>query len=88
MSGSNCYSEIQLHFVWHTKESAPLLTPEVETFTYNYLRQRLVKTRGVYVHEIGGTENHIHLAVRIPPTLLISSSDQRVRRPTQGLIVP
>src|SRR5581483_5879873 len=27
---------------------------------------------GVFVHEIGGIETHVHLAVTIPPTLLIS----------------
>jgi putative transposase len=26
----------------------------------------------VYIHEIGGTETHVHLAVSIAPTLLIS----------------
>ena len=26
----------------------------------------------IYVHEIGGTETHVHLAVTLPPTVLIS----------------
>ena len=29
----NYYSEINLHFVWHTKTSLPLLTAEVEPVT-------------------------------------------------------
>ena len=68
----NYYSEIQLHVVFHTKESAPLLTPKIELFTHDYLRQRLVKSPGVFVHEIGGTENHVHIALRVPPTVLVS----------------
>ena len=68
----NYYSEIHLHIVWHTKESRPLLTPEVEAFIHDYLRQRLVRTPGVFVHAINGTDNHVHLAITIPPTLLVS----------------
>jgi putative transposase len=68
----NYYSEIHLHVTWHTKESLPLLTAEVEEFTHRWLKQRIINTPGVFVHEIGGTETHVHLAITIPPTVLIS----------------
>jgi putative transposase len=68
----NYYSEINLHLVWHTKNSLPLLTPEVEPLAHRFLKKRIIETLGVFVHEIGGIETHIHLAVTIPPTLLIS----------------
>ena len=69
----NYYSEINLHLVWRTKESLPLLTATVEPLAHRYLKQRTVNTKGVFVHEIGGTETHVHLAVTIPPTLTISA---------------
>jgi putative transposase len=68
----NCYSEIHLHLVWHTKLSMPLLTPQVEPVVQRYLRQKLINWPGAYVHEIGGTETHVHVAVTIAPTILIS----------------
>ena len=68
----NCYSEINLHIVWHTKNRSPLLTPTVEPIAHRCLRKRIVDTLGVFVHEIGGTETHVHVAVTIPPTLTIS----------------
>ena len=68
----NHYSEINLHIVWHTKESLPLLTPTVEPLTHRYVKQRLLNTEGVFVHEVGGTETHLHVVVTIPPSLLIS----------------
>ena len=68
----NHYSEINLHVTWHTKESMPLLTQQVEPVAHRYVRQKIINTPGVFVHEIGGTETHIHVAVTIPPTLLIS----------------
>jgi putative transposase len=68
----NYYAEINLHLTWHTKESAPLLVPEAEKMVHHYLRGRCINTPGVYVHEIGGIETHVHLAVSIAPTVLIS----------------
>jgi putative transposase len=68
----NYYSEINLHLVWHTKNSSPLLTPEIELLAHRFLKQRIVATPGAFVHEIGGIETHVHLAVTVPPTLLIS----------------
>jgi putative transposase len=70
---NNCYAEINLHIVWHTKDSAPTLTPEVEAVAHNAIRQRILETPKVFFHEIGGTENHVHVAVSIPPTLTIST---------------
>ncbi len=65
----NYYCEINLHMVWHTKNSSPLLTPTVEPVVYRALRKRIVDTPGAFVHEIGGIETHVHIAVSIPPTL-------------------
>jgi putative transposase len=70
MSG-NCYSEINLHLVWHTKESLPLLTPAVEALAHRLNRDRLIAWDGVFVHAIGGIETHVHVAVTIKPTVLI-----------------
>jgi REP element-mobilizing transposase RayT len=68
----NYYSEINLHIVWHTKSSMPLLTPQVETLVHHYLRGKLISLPGAYVHEIGGTETHVHVAVSVAPTVLVS----------------
>jgi putative transposase len=75
----NYYSEINLHLVWHTKNSMPLLTPTVEPVAYRMLRKRIVETPGAFVHEIGGTPTHVYLAVTIPPTLLISDFVGRLK---------
>ena len=66
------YSELNLHMVWHTKESSPVLTQLVEPLAHRELRQKLVNTPGVFVHEIGGIETHVHLCVTIPPTIRVS----------------
>jgi len=68
----NYYSEINLHLVWHTKLSRPLLNGDVESLAWAALREKAANIGGVTVHEIGGTETHVHLALTIEPTVTIS----------------
>lgn len=69
---SSTYSEINLHITWHTKRNIPLIKPEIEARLFKYLKHKIIETSDVYFHAVGGIENHIHLAVSVPPTLLIS----------------
>src|SRR5437763_158697 len=68
----NYYAEINLHITWHTKGSLPLLVPKVEAITHHYLRGKCINTPGVFIHEIGGIETHVHLCASIAPTVSIS----------------
>ena len=68
----NYYSEIRLHMVWHTKLSQPLLTPDVEAVAHQCIRQKVINWPGAFVHEVGGTETHMHVAVSVAPTVPIS----------------
>jgi putative transposase len=75
----NYYSEINLHIVWHCKNSSPLLTPQIEPLAHRFIKKRIIETPGAFVHEIGGIETHVHLAVTVPPTLLISEFIGRLK---------
>ena len=68
----NVYSDIKLHLTWHTKESRFLIKPEMVQTVHDAICKRATAADGVVVHEIGGTMNHVHLAVTVPPTLLVS----------------
>jgi hypothetical protein len=52
----NYYSELNLHLVWHTKLSRPLLAPDVVAVVLHYLRCYLINTPGTFVHDVGGTK--------------------------------
>jgi putative transposase len=75
----NYYSEINLHIVWHTKNSLPLLTPQIEPLAHRFIKKRIIETPGAFVHEIGGIETHVHIAVTLPPTLLISEFIRKLK---------
>ena len=66
------YSEINLHLTWHTKDNRPALSPEIEKTALHAIRRKAESYRGVIVHAVNGTEDHVHAAVSIPPTVLIS----------------
>jgi putative transposase len=68
----NAYSEIYLHITWHTKGSRPVLVDDIERQLHRFLKQRAIRTPGVFVHAIDGVADHVHLAVSVPPTINIS----------------
>ena len=63
------YSEINLHFTWYVKDNNPVLRDEVESQLRRFLRGKVMEMPGVYCHETGGTDDHVHLVVSAPPTL-------------------
>ena len=68
----NVYHEIDLHVVWRTKNNAPVLVDAVEKRCQDYLMHRAIEPPGVRVHGMGSMPDHVHMAVSVPPTLLIS----------------
>ncbi len=68
----NVYWELYYHLVWRTKESMPLLTAKVEPLTHKYLIHRVLQTAEAMVHAVGGIEDHVHMAVSLPPTVEIA----------------
>jgi len=66
------YSEINFHITWHTKASLPMITSKIEDRLYHYLTHKIIETPGAYLHAIGGTETHIHIAASIEPNILVS----------------
>jgi len=63
------YSEINLHITWHVKGNRPVLQDEVEIQLHRFLRGKAMESPGVYFHDVGGTDDHVHLVVSVPPTL-------------------
>ena len=41
----NVYCEINLHFVWHTKDNQPVLEGSIEKHLFSFLRERVLQTQ-------------------------------------------
>ena len=65
------YWQLFYHLVWSTKNREPLLTPTVEKHIYGYLTSKAVGLKGI-VYTIGGTEDHVHIVVSIPPAISVA----------------
>ena len=65
------YWQLFYHLVWSTKRRQPLLIPTVEEHVYGYLAGKAVGLKGV-VFAIGGTVDHVHMVVAIPPSISVS----------------
>ena len=63
------YSEINLHFTWHVKDNSPVIRDEIEQQLHRFLKGKAAQTPGGSVQGIGGTDDHVHLVVSVPPTL-------------------
>ncbi|MBC7835206.1 MAG: transposase [Phycisphaerales bacterium] len=57
---------------WHAKDNQPLLIGPNEVEVHRYLGRRAVEAEGVFVHAVNGMPDHVHMAVTVPPTLLIA----------------
>ncbi|MEK7263467.1 MAG: IS200/IS605 family transposase [Bacteroidota bacterium] len=59
------------HIIWSTLSRQPLITPEIEKVLFPFLENK-AKRFDCSLYGIGGTENHIHIAISIPPPKSIS----------------
>lgn len=59
------------HLVWGTKNREPLILPKIERHLYSYLVHKASEL-GVFVYQVNGWLDHVHLIVAIPPKIAIA----------------
>jgi putative transposase len=65
------YWKLYYHFVWGTKHRLPLIDASFEEELHRVIAAKGQSMDG-FVYAIGGTEDHLHLAVSIPPKISLS----------------
>ncbi len=66
------------HIVWATRQREPLFVDERERHVYGVLLRKCEEL-GIRVHAIGNVEDHIHLAVSIPPKLAVADCIRQLK---------
>ncbi len=66
------YSNIYFHVIWRTKNSEPRITGEDKKIIYSLIIERCKQERGLKLLASGGIEDHIHLVLKVPPTIVMS----------------
>lgn len=76
---SHVFHEILIHLNRHTKHDQPLLRGRTEELAHRALRDKASRMKGVSILELGGTDDHVHLAVQIEPYATISELVQELK---------
>ncbi|MCL4298327.1 MAG: IS200/IS605 family transposase [Anaerolineae bacterium] len=69
---------LHYHLIWATHQREPLLVDEVERQVYGTILNK-AKELSCLVHAIGGVDNHLHLAVSIPPKLAVAEAIRQLK---------
>ena len=77
--------ECYLHLIWSTWDRQPVLTSDIEAHVYSCIRTECLELK-IEVLEIGGTQNHVHLLVRVPATLSIATLAKQVKGASSHLV--
>lgn len=75
---SHTYAHNPVHVVFSTKERRKLIPNESQSRLWAYLAGVCKKHR-IFVHEIGGMEDHLHMLIEIPLTLAFSDALQEIK---------
>lgn len=79
------HAELYLHYVWSTYRRAPLLDPDMEQPVYACIQGEAHRS-GCEVIAIGGTADHVHVAVRMDPTVPAASLVKRMKSASSHLV--
>ncbi len=60
------YYQLYYHLVWGTYRGEPMLTEKAEKLVFGTILEK-AKDLACTVHAIGGIEDHMHVAISIPP---------------------
>jgi putative transposase len=75
---SHSYAHNPVHVVFSTKERRKLIPKASQAGLWAYLAGVCKKQR-IFVHEIGGMDDHIHMLIEIPLALSFSDALQEIK---------
>jgi putative transposase len=67
------YAQNAVHVVSSTKDRAKLIPHDFQPRLWSYAAG-ICKKDGIFVHAIGGMDDHIHLLIQIPPSLALAKA--------------
>ena len=70
---SHTYAQNVVHVVFSTKGRQKIIHREFQPKLWAYITG-ICKKLGIYVHSVGGTEDHLHLLIQLPATLALAKA--------------
>lgn len=75
---SHTYASNRMHVVFSTKERRRCISPEIQPRTWGYMAG-IARNHGFEAIKIGGTEDHVHALLLLPPNLTLSKAVQMLK---------
>ena len=72
------YWRLFYHIVWGTAGREPPIQAEFEAILHRVIVAKATEL-GAFVHAAGGTEDHVHLAVSVPPRMALADFVAQVK---------
>jgi putative transposase len=72
-----------MHIVFSTKERRKIIPTQVQERLWAYTAG-ICQHQGIFVHSIGGMEDHVHLLLQFPPTLMIADAIRDIKSNSSG----
>jgi putative transposase len=70
---SHTYAQNVVHVVFSTKDRCKVIPKEFQPKLWAYAAG-ICKNLDIFVYAVGGTEDHIHFLIQIPPTLALAKA--------------
>jgi putative transposase len=80
---SHTYFQNVMHVVFSTKERRKIIPTEMKERLWSYTAG-ICKRQKVFVHAVGGMEDHIHLLLQFPATIAISEAIKKIKANSSG----
>ncbi len=75
---SHTYFQNVMHVVFSTKERRKFIPTDMKERLWSYTAG-ICKRQKVFVHAVGGMEDHIHLLLQFPATVAISEAINKIK---------
>lgn len=75
---ADSYASLHYHVVFSTKNREPWIRLDIEQRVWSFVGG-IADRNGMTPHKIGGLEDHLHVVVAIPPTLMVSRAVQLLK---------
>jgi putative transposase len=79
------YWRLFYHFVWATKDRAPLITAEIEAPLFHIITERSNRLHAPIL-AVNGMPDHMHLIASVPPTIALSEYVRQFKGASSRLI--
>lgn len=80
---SHTYFQNVMHIVFSTKERRKIIPTQMKERLWAYTAG-ICKHEGTFVHAIGGMEDHIHMLLQFPATVMIADAIKTIKANSSG----